>query len=247
MPVREEGSPAAPLLVLQKIAAILDAFSTSASELSLAEIRAITGLPSSTAQRLTANLVSLEILEHQDGRYQIGPRLWRWALPRARARDISAQARPVLESLRDELDETACLFRREDTVRVCVAMAETAQLLRTAMWVGRIVPLPVGSAGRILCAWDETSYSGTGLGRSSSVDLHELREHLGRTRAEGWSVTTGERESGATGISVPVWDEHGHVSFALTVQGPAIRLTEERCRSWLPRLLEAANILSSTE
>lgn len=250
MTTRGEKTPATPLLVLQKISDILDAFSGSASELTLSEVRAQAGLPASTTQRLVSNLVSLGFLDQSDGKYRIGMRMLHWATPVARARDIPTQARSVVEGLRDEFGETACLFRREGLMRVCIVMAETRHTLRSAMWVGQITPLPAGSAGRVLTAWDEQAQrellSGPlePLTRGTVLDPATVRELLAQTRADGWAITSGERESEATGVSVPVRDEHGDVTFALTIQGPAERVTEERCRSWLPRLVESAQTLS---
>ncbi|WP_261862657.1 helix-turn-helix domain-containing protein, partial [Mycobacterium montefiorense] len=56
-PSRTLSAGMKPLLVLAKIRGIMDAFTLSAPELTLSEIRARTGYPTSTVQRLVANLV----------------------------------------------------------------------------------------------------------------------------------------------------------------------------------------------
>ena len=65
----------APLLVLAKISDILDSFSLARPELTLAEIRDSTGLPTSTVQRLVGNLVGHGFIDRADDRYRIGVRM----------------------------------------------------------------------------------------------------------------------------------------------------------------------------
>ena len=80
----------APLLVLGKIRAILDAFSLDREALTAAEIRRATGLPASTLHRLLGNLVEHGFLDRVDDRYSIGVRMAFWAGPAVRGRDIAA-------------------------------------------------------------------------------------------------------------------------------------------------------------
>lgn len=238
------------VLVLNKVAAILDRFAGDDEELSLTELRKATGMPQSTTQRLVSNLVTLGFLDQQGDRYRIGSRIQQWVAPVARARNVVAEAQPILEDLRELTGETACLFRREGLVRVCVAMSETQHSLRNAMWVGRIVPLPAGSAGRVLCAWDPIvtdrllQETVTMVTSDAVVDPATIRESLARTREQGWAFTSGERETGAVGVSAPIWDDRGRVQYALTLQAPAVRVSESQCEEWGPRLLDAARKLS---
>ena len=53
----KQASGAAPVLVLHKVAQILDCFSIEAPEPTLQQLVQRTGLPSSTCQRLVQNMV----------------------------------------------------------------------------------------------------------------------------------------------------------------------------------------------
>ncbi|MBB5167553.1 helix-turn-helix domain-containing protein [Mycobacterium sp. AZCC_0083] len=68
-----------PLLVLSKISGILDAFSLARPVLTLSELRYATGFPTSTVQRLVANLVAEGFLERDEDRYRIGAKMAYWA------------------------------------------------------------------------------------------------------------------------------------------------------------------------
>ncbi|NUT73359.1 IclR family transcriptional regulator [Pseudarthrobacter sp. C4D7] len=237
---------ATPLLVLRKITAILDAFSLARPELSLAEIRSSTGVPHSTVQRLVANMVQEGILDRHGDRYRVGVRMAHWSAPATQGLDFLELLTPVLRRLRDELGETACIFRESQGKRVCIALAETRRMLRRVVSVGEIMPLHVGAAGRVLLAWNpevaEHIYrSGLkSLTNQTITDAASLEEAVAKARADGFAITTGERVSGASGISAPIFGPQGELFGALTVMGPALRMPYDVCASWLEQVLAAA-------
>lgn len=237
---------AAPLLVLRKITAILEAFSLLQPELSLAEIRAATGLPHSTVQRLVTNLVQEGILDRRDDHFRIGVRMAHWAAPARQGLDFLELLTPVLRRLRDELGETVCIFRESQGSRVCVAVAETRRMLRRAVEVGDIMPMHVGSAGRVLLAWNaelaEKIYS-SGLRSMTDQTITNavnLDAAVAKTRAEGFAITTGERVSGASGLSAPIFGPQAELYGALTVMGPTMRMPYDVCASWIEPVVAAA-------
>ncbi|GAA1394797.1 IclR family transcriptional regulator [Pseudonocardia kongjuensis] len=241
-----------PLLVLGKITDILDAFTLQAPVLSLGEIQQATGLPTSTVQRLVSNMVAAGMLDRVGDRVRIGVRMAYWAGAAARGADLLELAVPVLRELRDTTGETATLFRTERGLRVCVAMAETRHALRREMHVGKIAPLHTGSAGRVLLAWDDALAGRVLAGPLETITDHTvtdpgaLRALLAGTRRDGFAITTAERDDGGSGLAAPVFDQAGAVAAALTVSGPTIRLTRERCEQHVDLLVGAAERLTRT-
>lgn len=240
------SSSSAPLLVLKKISDILDAFSLREPELTLTDIREATGLPTSTVQRLVGNLVANGFLDRIGDRYRVGLKMSFWAAPATQDLDRLEILKPVLTDLRDRLGETVCFFESSMHYRVCVAMAETHHMLRREMKVGRILPLHAGSAGRVLLAWEEglmdelVSQSLDRLTESTITDRKTLETAVLRTRQDGYAITTGERQTGASGLSAPVFDSQGDLVGALTVMGPTLRMPFEVCEQWVEDLLAAA-------
>jgi DNA-binding IclR family transcriptional regulator len=239
-------SSGTPLLVLRKITAILDAFSLARPELSLADIRAVTGVPHSTVQRLVANMVQEGILDRHGDKFRVGVRMAHWAAPATQGLDFLELLTPVLRRLRDELGETACIFRESQGKRVCIALAETRRMLRRVVQVGEIMPLHVGAAGRVLMAWtpdvaEQIYQSGLhSLTDQTITDAASLEAAVAKTRADGFAITTGERVSGASGISAPIFGPQGELYGALTVMGPAMRMPYDVCASWVEPVLAAA-------
>jgi DNA-binding IclR family transcriptional regulator len=240
----------APLLVLGKITAILDAFSLRNDSLTGAEIRRATGIPASTAHRLLANLVAEGFLDRTDDRYSIGARMAYWAAPAVRRLDIVDLLSPALTELRDETEETAVFFRVEQRQRVCIGLVETRHELRREMRLGRVMPLHVGSTGRVLLAWtpglldDVLAEPLEPLTPDTIVDAESLRRVVDATRAQGFAITTGERESAASGIAAPVFDRRAELVGAISVQGPTLRLTEARLTELIDPVVGAADRLT---
>ena len=234
------------LLVLAKISSILDAFTLSRPVLSLSDIREATGMPNSTVQRLVTNLTSQGFLDREDDAYRIGMRMAFWAAPATRGMEVLDVLSPVLKTLRDTTGETACFFKAEQHYRVCVAIAETRHALRREMHLGKLLPLHAGSAGRVLLAWDQDLMDAVlrdpleSITESTITSSEDLVTAVKTTRRDGFAITVGEREDGASGLSAPVFDSAAGLVGALTISGPTLRMPLETCEAWVEPLLATA-------
>lgn len=61
-----------------------------------------------------------------------------------------------------------------------------------------------------------------------------------QARIDGYAVTVGEREDGASGLSAPVFSSTAELVGSLTISGPTIRMSLGRCEGWVDLLVEAA-------
>ncbi|WP_104175085.1 IclR family transcriptional regulator [Arthrobacter sp. Y81] len=234
------------LLVLAKISSILDAFSLSRPVLTLSDIREATGMPNSTVQRLVTNLTSQGFLDREEDAYRIGMRMAFWAAPATRGMEVLDVLSPALKALRDTTGETTCFFKAEQHYRVCVAIAETRHALRREMHLGKLLPLHAGSAGRVLLAWDEDLMDAVlrdpleSITESTITSSEDLEAAVKTTRRNGFAITVGEREDGASGLSAPVFDSAAGLVGALTISGPTLRMPLETCEAWVEPLLATA-------
>ena len=167
----------------------------------LAEVQAEASLPRATAHRL------LRALEHhglvrrdQQGRFCLGLGLLSLGRAAADAFPLAQLARPALVRLRDRTGESVQLFVREGDGRRCVVSLQSAHGLRWIVPEGAVLPLRVGSAGRILAA---------------------------ETPPDGWVQSVEEREPGVASVSAPVVDRYGDVVAAISISGPLGRLTRQ--------------------
>ncbi|SDH57213.1 DNA-binding transcriptional regulator, IclR family [Nonomuraea jiangxiensis] len=240
------------MLVLGKVAEILNSFTLAKPSVTLRELREATGLPTSTLQRLVANMVAHGFLDRVGDQVRIGARMAFWAAAAVKDLDVLSVVNPVLKELRDKTGETTCFFRAEGAHRVCVAVAETYHALRRDMHVGKIAPITVGSAGRVLLAWNpelaEEVLRGAlpQLTEQTVTDPGELRGLIARTRAEGCAITVGERVDGASGLAAPVFDPAADLVGALMIMGPSLRMPYEQCLFWVDLLVEHADRITRT-
>jgi IclR family transcriptional regulator, acetate operon repressor len=246
MPEEADRTTAAPLLVLKKIKQILQAFAFEAPELTLQQITHATGLPASTCQRLVRNLVFEGFLDRDGDRYRIGLDLVQWAAPGTFGLDMVQQTRPVLQALRDETGESACLYVRHGAFRTVIGLAESRHPVVRLFVVGMVMPLHAGSAGKVLLAWDATARQdavGHGLSRftpQTVTDIDMLTAQLADIRAAGFAASFEERDSGAASISAPVFGRGGDLVAALGIGAPTQRLTPADVDRLAPLVVHAA-------
>jgi DNA-binding IclR family transcriptional regulator len=199
--------------VLDKAISVLSAVEGGAR--TLADLVAHTGLSRATAHRLAAGLVAHGLLR-RDGEHRYLPGLRLISLGRAAAAELplAIAAQPVLERLRDATGESVQLYVREGAQRVCVAALESPHGLRTIVPLGAVLPLELGSAGKV------------------------LRGDPGAD-AKGWAESVGEREPGVASVSAPVRDGAGVVA-AVSVSGPIERTTRDPGRRYAAAVTAAA-------
>ena len=223
--------------VLDKSVAIL--VSTAAAPASLADLVERTGLPRATAHRLAVALESHRLLVRDgEGRWRPGPALTE--LARSAPDPLLVAAESALARLRDETGESAQLYRRHGSQRVCVAAAERAQGLRDTVPVGARLTMFAGSAAQVLAAW---------AARSDVEELLTTARYTARTLAEvrrrGWAQSAAEREPGVASVSAPVRDREGRVIAAISVSGPLDRVGRRPGLRLAPPVVAAAHTLSN--
>ncbi len=213
---------------MDKSVAILSFLSTEGSA-GLAAVVEGTGLPRPTAHRLLSALEAHHLVARSGGRYLLGQRLLGWANQAAGKKLVDA-ARPVLAALRDETGESTQLYVREGDRRVCVVSVERVSGLRDTVPVGAVLPLELGSGGKVLLAWSEDGE------RRSDTDAAELD----KIQIRGWAESVAEREEGVASVSAPVFDSGGELRAAVSASGPISRLGERPGERLAEKVVAAA-------
>ncbi|MDP9429549.1 MAG: IclR family transcriptional regulator [Actinomycetota bacterium] len=223
-----ESSSRKPVLVLRKARQVLDAFTPGTPALSAREVQRATGLPATTCLRLLQALVEEEFLDRRGDRYSPGVAMLRWAFVASEGLDVVGAATPALEALRDATGESACLFVRQGSSHVCVAVAQTPHSVIQVLSVGQVLPLHAGSAGRVFLAFDGGAPPLDELPLPALTEhtitwVDRLEEAVARTRSEGFAVTVEERTTGAASVSAPVFDARGELAAVVGIACPVQR------------------------
>lgn len=204
--------------VIDKAMVVLDA--VAVSPCGLGELQESTGLPRATAHRLAGALEAHGLLRRDvAGRYELGPGLIALGRLAAERLPVVPLARPVLERLRVSTGESVQLFVREGDQRRCAVSLESPHGLRWIVPEGALLPLGIGSSGRLL--------GGEPPGRS------------------GWLESVGEREAGAASVSAPVVGRDGAIVAAVSVSGPVERLTRHPGRRFGAAVVASASDVAS--
>ncbi len=200
------------------------------------ELAQRTGLTVSTAHRLARTLTEAGLL-HQDPRterYLLGPTLV--VLGEKAARLLGYQhALPLLEELAAETGESINLGIRAGNEVHIVLDVVSRQPLRFNQEPGSRVPMHVSAMGKCLLAFGgDINAQIAGLGdlvqatHRTITDRDQLRAELELVRERGWALNDEERNPGVRAVAAPIPRHGGGVLGAVAIQGPTVRVTDDR-------------------
>jgi DNA-binding IclR family transcriptional regulator len=234
--------------VASKILAIFEAFEAAPGPLTLAEVCAHTGLPSSTVHRLLAELSAPGMLERtSSGRYQVGIRLWE--LAQKAGRHLRETARPWIQDLAAVTTQSVTITVRQGRDSLVIDRAHGNQQLAKMSKVGSRLPLHTSAAGKALLAfeaeWVRRNYLSEPLQRLTPVthvDVVALEEELAAAAQDGYAQSLQEVRAGASSIAVPVFHS-GQIAAAVSIVAEASRAAE--LKRYLPALRATATRIES--
>ena len=193
------------------------------------------GLPRPTAHRLLVALEAHRLVSRDAaGNFRLGPRLTELAAAAGPELDLATLAGPVLDRLHRSTGESVQLYVRSGDQRLCIAARDAGTGLRDSVPVGALLPLEVGSGGKVLLAWSASATGQTSL----------PEPELATMRSRGWAASVAEREPGVASVSAPVLQPDGSIAAALCVSGPVSRLGQAPGRKLSAQVIEAAAELS---
>jgi IclR family transcriptional regulator, acetate operon repressor len=231
--------PAYPIDSVDRALRILLAFE-DAEEISVAEAAQLLGVARSTAFRLLSMLKFHGFVRHdpRTKAYVPGPAILRVGVAAVRQLDVRAAARPLIEAIAAEVDETAhlCVLQRGDAFFLdCV---EGGKAIRAAARTGTSLPANCTAGGKALLAALEPSRLRALVAQvrfpqltlRSITSLKALEVHLQQVRERGYAVNDGESEIGlrAIGVVIPGSRLTLSVPTAIAVAGPRERLDDAR-------------------
>jgi IclR family transcriptional regulator, acetate operon repressor len=216
-------------------------------------LTAATGLAKSTTSRL---LMALErhglVRRDSNGRYLPGEAFISYAWRGDAESALVSVAQPILELLGTQTGETVNL----GVARACgmveqIAQVDSRYLIGGTNWVGQSVPLHCAALGKVLLAYDAAELPDGQLARRTArtvTSRAELAAELAAVRARGYAVTDAELEPGLVAVAAPVRRNAAPgaaVVAALSVSGPASRLTRSRIREVATQCVAQADALSA--
>lgn len=230
---------------LDRAFGLLELMAGSGGEVALSQLAADSGLPVPTIHRLVRTLVtSGYVMQLPSRHYALGPRLIE--LGKSASGTVETWAGPHLLDLAETSGETANLAMMDSDKVVYIAQVPSSRhTVRMFTEVGRRVYAHCTGVGKALLARlpdDQVRRIVATAGmpvltERTVTDVEALLEELAVVRDRGWAVDDGEQELGVRCVAVAL---PGSPLTAVSVSGPASRVTHEAVPALVPLLRAAA-------
>ncbi|GFG54969.1 IclR family transcriptional regulator [Mycolicibacterium agri] len=217
------------------------------------EIASELGVHKSTVSRLIAVLAARGFVEEasERGKYRLGFAIARLARAGSSHLDLVKLSQDVCDSLAPDVGETTNLAILDDDRIVNIVEAIGPEQITLRTWVGQSCPAHATSSGKVLLADLEPDELRERLNAelesftdNTVVTLADLERELAAVRERGWASVTEELEVGLNAVSAPVYDANSKVIAALSVSGPAYRLSPDRFSDVAKQTMAAAEVIS---
>jgi DNA-binding IclR family transcriptional regulator len=211
---------------------VLLLFDASRPELAAEEIGRLIGAPRSTTYRYIRTLRGKGFLEPTErDTFRLGPRLLQFARLAVRQEDVGRLALPFMEALSEKVHETILLTRLFNGHAVCVELVEAPRAVRISFERGQLQPLYTGASSKTLLAYvpegkleDYLTLPLQAFTPNTVTDLDELKTQLRQIRRQGYWLSEGEIDAGATTVTVPIIGRRRKLIAGLSVAGPTFRM-----------------------
>ncbi|MGU3495626.1 IclR family transcriptional regulator [Xanthobacteraceae bacterium A53D] len=208
-----------------------------ADGMTLSEVARKAQLPASTVHRLLATLQKRQLVTHDadNGLWTVGLGLFRIGAAYLRIRKLPDIGRPVIRRLLHETGETVNLAMFDGMELFVVAQAEGHSSVRAFFRLGVRLPLHASAAGKSILAAASPAFRGALLAevryealaarthrteRALMADVSEIPER-------GYAVDNEEHTTGMRAVAAAIYNEWREPIGAVSVSGPAVRMSED--------------------
>jgi len=242
----QNPKPTNLIQTIERVALIFDVLAKPTKGMSLGELAAKVDLPKGTAHRILSSLMYFDFIRQdpETRKYSLGFKLVELGSSLLEQINLRKEAEPFLHELSEKTNETAYLAILDRTEVVYIEKIESQDDsvgLRATSKVGQRNAANSCSLGKALLAnlpeqvLDSLIPDMSFIQKTENTitDPVQLKEHLHGIHVRGYAIDDEESERGIRCIAVPVRNEVGVVVAAMSVSGPAIRITRERVQGKL--------------
>ncbi len=248
MPTKVSESVQSVERTLDLFEALLDA----GRPVTISELGRRVELPLGTAHRLLATLVARGYARQDESRcYAVGFKVIDWA-SRIGPGQLIDLARPLMTTLMEETGETVNLVTLDRTQIVYADQVAPQRLVRMFTQVGNRAPLHSSGSGKALLAFRPPEAATAlleqielkGYTPRTITTAAAMQKELVRVRERGYAIDDGEFEDGVRCIAAPVLNGAGNAIAAISISGPASRVTPEKVDDYAQKVLRCAGRVS---
>jgi len=228
----------------RRVLQILLDFSENRPETSIEEVAQNHGISSPSAYRYMALLREMYLVEERSrGKYVLAPQLLRLAAAAERSFDLGLVARPYLDRLKEETNETALVVKRIRDGAVCLAVSQPDKSFSYSFLPGHIMALHRGAVAKALLAKlpkrDREAYFAKLEPALQEDELGRLKADLTRINETGLAESESEVDQGVWAVASPVVVS-GRTLGAVSVVAPSFHVDDQLRKVMRERVQVAA-------
>jgi IclR family pca regulon transcriptional regulator len=215
----------------------------------ISQISERTLLARPTVLRLLLTLEELRYVRSQDNLYSLTPKVVDLGMAYVSALGLYGVAKPHMENLSLEVDQTVSLAELDGSDIVYTARVEVPKIVSVGVTVGARLPSASTALGRILLA-DVPDTELMDILRTPTMSMfiprthftaEEIRPRLQLVREQGWAESDEDLQYGVQAIAAPIRGDDGRVVAAIGVGTHTSEISKEIVRErYLPLLLSTA-------
>jgi DNA-binding IclR family transcriptional regulator len=214
-------------------------------EASVSEAARVLGFNRAASHRFLSTLLELGYVEKtEQARYAASMKVMEMGLKLAGRLEIRKISKPYMQRLAEISRETVNLGLYDRSEILHVDKIDSREILRIDSPTGSRTPAYCTALGKAILAFlpqDELDHFFRGVklrrrGPRSMTTRKKLRAALADIRLKGFAVDDEELSVGLRCVAAPIFDHSGLAFYALSISGPAVRLSLERIAKIQPRL-----------
>ena len=231
---------------------LLDVVAGASNAPRLSELARDLGFSKSTTHGLVHALIAAGALDQDPAskRLLLGPSIVELALKNRDYLLLGEQAQPVLDGLRDRIDETVFFGVMNRTRTLIMAGAEAGKSMKISALPGTAIPLLAGAVGKVFLAQMDEDAARQMIRRltlprftpASVVDEDRYMAQVDGVRRSGVAVDRGEYLSGVNAVAVSLGTRRG-IPTAMWAVGFAESMGAEKIRRVIEEATKAASAL----
>jgi DNA-binding IclR family transcriptional regulator len=233
---------------VERVSLILDMVGQFPHGVSIKDLSRGLGLPKGTVHRILSSLLYFGYIrqDSETKNYFLGLKIMELGALLINQLDLRTVATPVLRNLAEETRETVHMVILDRNEVVYIDKVETLAEsggLKMASRVGSRNPMHSCAVGKAMLSsfseeeMDEFLKKANLSQRTPNTitDPVRLKEHLQAVKSQGYAVDDEENERGIRCVAAPVFNEKGVALAAISISGPAFRVTKKAIQDVLKK------------
>lgn len=214
---------------------------------SITEIAEQTELPISTVYRLIQSLMQHHLVMQipDTKQYKLGYIWMEIGLKMFESLDIRVVARPIMEQLAADVEETVYLNLPNGNESIIIDRIDSPRNVKIIDVIGERIPMHIGGANKTILANMPSRQMNEILEQllSNEQARNIFVKNLLKIKRQGYAVSYGEKTKGTIGVGAPIFGFDDNVLGAISIEVLAYDLTEERMTFFIEKVQDRKSVV----